>query len=347
MGISAVQARTVELQGLIESLTPTRSAAQATTATSVESASTGTAPENGEFSSVLAEALSASQSPAASAPASSAVAATAQTAADGSLTIGGLSLTEFAKAQVTPGSGMELVQRGMKYLGTPYVWGGSSPSGFDCSGFTSYVLKEMGVTVPRTARQQGTVGTEVASLDQARPGDLLILNGGTHVGIYIGGDQYMHAPRPGEKVKIGKIYGDIDTIRRVVPAGEVLTAAMPAAAPATVSAGVPAALASVSLASVSPSSGNYSAGDYSAGNSSTLATDAALGRALLNALTSSGQIPTTSFAGMSGFSGTSGLNPLMGLDATGLATLASANLLGSGSGSRTDLSSLLALGGTL
>ncbi len=93
-----------------------------------------------------------------------------------------------------------------------YVAGASRSNAFDCSGFTSYVLKEMGVTVPRTARQQGTVGTEVPSLEQARPGDLLILNGGTHVGIYIGADQYMHAPRPGEQVKIGKIYGDIDTI---------------------------------------------------------------------------------------------------------------------------------------
>lgn len=305
--ISAVQARTVELQGLIESLTCGGAVSQVTT---TAPASTSSAQDTSEFSTALSQALAASS--AASPTAAASVSSTAQVGADGNITIGGLSLAEFANAQVTPGSGMELIQRGMKYLGTPYVWGGSSPSGFDCSGFTSYVLKEMGVTVPRTARQQGTVGTEVPSLEQARPGDLLILNGGTHVGIYIGADQYMHAPRPGEQVKIGKIYGDIDTIRRVVPAGEVLTGGTP-------NVGTPATLAAATTATTQ----SYG---------STLATDAALGRALLNSLVGSGQATTVNTAALSGLSGLSvlggqsGLSGLTGLSANDLAGLA--NLTG-------------------
>ncbi|MFV8829832.1 NlpC/P60 family protein [Alkalihalobacterium sp. APHAB7] len=89
-----------------------------------------------------------------------------------------------------------------QFLGTPYVWGGTTPSGFDCSGFTSYVFRSVGVNLPRTSRQQATVGVAV-SPSQVQPGDLIFRGSPIHhVGIYIGNGQYIHSPQTGDVVKI-------------------------------------------------------------------------------------------------------------------------------------------------
>lgn len=95
-----------------------------------------------------------------------------------------------------------VIANAKQYLGVPYVWGGSTPSGFDCSGFVSYVYRSVGISLPRTSRAQQNVGTRV-SLSQVQPGDLVFQGSPAyHVGIYIGGGQYIHAPQTGDVVKI-------------------------------------------------------------------------------------------------------------------------------------------------
>jgi peptidoglycan DL-endopeptidase CwlO len=95
----------------------------------------------------------------------------------------------------------------MQYLGTPYQYGGSSPStGFDCSGFVMYVFSRVGVSLPRTVSTQYAVGVAV-SQSELQPGDLVFFNGLGHVGISIGGNQFIHSPHTGDVVKISSITG--------------------------------------------------------------------------------------------------------------------------------------------
>lgn len=92
----------------------------------------------------------------------------------------------------------------MQYLGVPYVWGGSSPSGFDCSGFLMYVYAKVGVSLPHNAAMQYGLGAAV-SKDQLQPGDLVFFDGLGHNGMYIGGGQFIHAPHSGDVVKISSL----------------------------------------------------------------------------------------------------------------------------------------------
>jgi cell wall-associated NlpC family hydrolase len=105
------------------------------------------------------------------------------------------------------GVGAQVVQQGLTYLGTPYVWGGESPAGFDCSGLAQYLYRQQGVTIPRVAADQFRAGTPVQA-SQMRPGDLVFFarNGYVHhVGIYIGGGKFLQAPHTGDVVKISSL----------------------------------------------------------------------------------------------------------------------------------------------
>ena len=103
-----------------------------------------------------------------------------------------------ASVAASSGKGNQIAQYALQYVGCPYVYGGSSPSGFDCSGFTTYVMKHFGYSINRTASSQMDNGTSV-SKSQLQPGDLVFFNSGnsskraTHVGIYTGNGQFVHA----------------------------------------------------------------------------------------------------------------------------------------------------------
>jgi cell wall-associated NlpC family hydrolase len=92
-----------------------------------------------------------------------------------------------------------------KYQGVPYRYGGADPSGFDCSGFTMYVYAQFGVALPHSSSRQGSGGTAIAA-SAALPGDLVILDGGGHVGIYLGGNMMIDSGTPGTVVSIRAIY---------------------------------------------------------------------------------------------------------------------------------------------
>jgi cell wall-associated NlpC family hydrolase len=94
----------------------------------------------------------------------------------------------------------------MRYLGVQYVWGGSSPSGFDCSGLVAYVYAQVGVSLPHYTGALWNVGVPVSRSD-LQPGDLVFFDGLGHVGIYIGGNSFIHAPHTGDVVRISSISG--------------------------------------------------------------------------------------------------------------------------------------------
>jgi cell wall-associated NlpC family hydrolase len=118
----------------------------------------------------------------------------------------GTSSASSVSAPAPPSKYGGVVGIAMQYLGTPYVWGGASPGGFDCSGFAMYVYAQVGISLPHNAAMQyNSVGVPV-SRDDLQAGDLVFFDGLGHMGIYIGGGQFIHAPHTGDVVKISSLY---------------------------------------------------------------------------------------------------------------------------------------------
>src|SRR4051794_25433711 len=101
-------------------------------------------------------------------------------------------------------SGDDVVQDATRYLGVPYQWGGTDPSsGLDCSGFVQRAYKDLGIDLPRVAADQATQGQPVASLAEAKPGDLVAFDSPVdHIGIYIGYNKMIVAPHTADGVRI-------------------------------------------------------------------------------------------------------------------------------------------------
>ena len=120
-------------------------------------------------------------------------------------------------------TGNDVVAVAKKYIGVPYVWGGTNPAtGMDCSGFTQRVFKDLGIEIPRVVSDQMRQGTPVASLAEAKPGDLLVSFGGDHISIYLGNGKAIDAPVPGKTIQIRDAWeqhSNLTSIRRIVPAG--------------------------------------------------------------------------------------------------------------------------------
>lgn len=162
------------------------------------------------------------------------------TGASGAGTTAGVS-ADFAAAlagvQATPttGGGVtgdEVVASAKKYLGIPYVFGGTTTAGLDCSGLVQKAYGDLGISLPRIAADQARTGTAVPSLAQARPGDILGFGQPAHhVAIYLGNNMMIAAPEPGENVKIQSVYETPASIRRIVSGSDTTTTASATSSP--------------------------------------------------------------------------------------------------------------------
>ncbi|WP_029068295.1 C40 family peptidase [Jonesia quinghaiensis] len=147
------------------------------------------------------------------APAASRTAERATLTSDTAATTTSTTQATTTKAAVPQSvSGNAVLEIASRYVGVPYVSGGSSPSGFDCSGFTSYVYAQLGISLPRTSSQQRYAGTVVSRAD-AKPGDLIWTPG--HIAIYAGGNMQIDAPQPGKTIQFRSIWQSNPTFIRV------------------------------------------------------------------------------------------------------------------------------------
>jgi len=109
------------------------------------------------------------------------------------------------EAPPSSGSGSSVVDVAYQYLGVPYVWGGESPGGFDCSGLVTYVFRQLGVSLPHYAAAQFNCGRPVSRGD-LEPGDVVFFGSSIHhVGIYVGGGNMIHAPYTGAVVRVNSV----------------------------------------------------------------------------------------------------------------------------------------------
>lgn len=228
-GISAVTAR---IEAIRSSFASPALAPQAASFASVLDAQTTTPPALTSHSSVAGGGVPASL-------ATSAAQTAAQTAAPAA--------PAGAAGASDQGMAEKVVTRAHEMLGVPYVWGAEQPDAVDCSGLMLQVFNSVGVDLPRVSKDQATAGRAVTR-DELAPGDMVFFDysssraGIDHVGLYIGNGKMIHAPRPGDVVKVGDVdWDNFVTARRVLPeaasaAASPGTPVAPASAPAPVAA---------------------------------------------------------------------------------------------------------------
>ncbi len=159
----------------------------------------------GEIATLEAQAVQRQLEAAAAAKARVAAAQAAQVVQAQTAVVGATASTPEGAA-VVPASGYssQVVSIAMSYIGVPYVWGGSSPSGFDCSGLVMYSFAQLGISLPHSSYAMWNYGTPVPS-DQLQPGDMVFFDGLGHVGLYIGGGEFVDAPYTGAYVRVDSL----------------------------------------------------------------------------------------------------------------------------------------------
>lgn len=198
--VSGLPSGIAEISGRIAAIQAT--IAQLTTPAVVSSSSTSATPTTPDSAAAFSQALASATGPTFSTQARTA-------------------------APTTGGTATAAVDAAKSYLGVPYVWGGESRDGIDCSGLVQSSYASVGVDLPRTAAEQQKVGTPVASLADAQPGDLLFFGQPAHhVAMYLGDNKLIEAPQAGETVSIRDVYQTPTSISRVAPAGDSSTSAL-------------------------------------------------------------------------------------------------------------------------
>lgn len=171
---------------------------------------------DGYTATTAAELAAAKAAAQAAADAAAAAAAAAQAAADAAAqrasfvttqsSFTGPSAEDYLSAPAYPSFSLSQVfSVALQYQGVPYVYGGATPAGFDCSGFVKYVYAQFGISMPHSSTAQGNMGTRISVAD-AVPGDLVVSDG--HIGFYAGNNMILHASRAGTPLRIGPIYAD-------------------------------------------------------------------------------------------------------------------------------------------
>lgn len=201
-------AGTSELQSLKESGAQSLSVDADVTANAVtrDGYSATTPAELASARAAAAAAKAAADAAAAAKAAADAAAAQRAAFVDTQKSFSGPSAADHLSAPPYPSFSLDQVfSVALQYQGVPYVYGGATPSGFDCSGFVKYVYAQFGIDMPHSSTAQGNMGTRISKAD-AVPGDLVVSDG--HIGFYAGDNKILHASRAGTPLRIGPIYAD-------------------------------------------------------------------------------------------------------------------------------------------
>jgi len=126
----------------------------------------------------------------------------------------GQTAADYLAAPAHPSFSLAAVyQTALQYVGTPYVFGGATPAGFDCSGFVMFVYAQYGISLAHSVPAQSAAGTTISEAD-AQPGDIVVLNNGSHDGFYAGNGMILDAPKPGGAVSVRPLWtSDVHFVR--------------------------------------------------------------------------------------------------------------------------------------